>query len=118
MRLLLDAHLSGKHIASVLRARGHDVRAANEEPGLEGMNDPGLWLLAVQEGQILVTANIKDFMPIIQRWAEAGASHPGCILIPGNVPLGQFGRIIAGITAALDAMPEREDWLDYVHYLS
>ena len=118
MRLLFDAHLSGKHIASVLRARGHDVRAANEEPGLEGMNDPGLWLLAIQEGRIFVTANIKDFVPIIQRWSEAGASHPGCILIPGNVQLGQFGRIIAGITAALEAMPEHEDWLDYVHYLS
>jgi hypothetical protein len=29
-----------------------------------------------------------------------------------------FSRIIAGITAALEAMPAQEAWLDYVHYLS
>ncbi len=91
MKLLLDAHISGKKVAPRLRAAGHDVRAANEEPALDGVDDADLLAIAAEEGRILIVGGIHH-------------EH--------------FGRIIAGITAALEAVPEQEDWLDRVHYLS
>jgi hypothetical protein len=42
VRLLLDAHISGRRIATALRKRGRDVRAADEERDLDGMTDEAL----------------------------------------------------------------------------
>ena len=118
MRLLLDVHLSGRVFVPRLGDLGHDVRAANEEPTLERLTDEELLSAAAAEGRILVTSNIKDFRPILVEWGQTGRHHAGCILITNRVRNEHFGRILAGITAALDAMPEHEAWLDYVHYLS
>lgn len=49
MRLLLDAHVSGRVVARRLRERGHDVRAANEEPRLDAWEDEALLELAATE---------------------------------------------------------------------
>ena len=118
MRLLLDVHLSGRVLGPALRRQGHDVRAANEERDLAELEDEELLTVATAEDRILVTADLKDFRPIFTQWAEGGRQHAGCILITKRVRNEQFGRIIAGITAALDAMPKHESWRDYVHYLS
>ncbi len=118
MRLLLDVHLSGRVLGPALRQQGHDVRAANEESELTQLEDEELLAVAATEGRILVTADIKDFRPILVEWGETGRHHAGCILITSRVRNEHFGRIIAGVTAALDAMPEQEAWRDYVHYLS
>jgi Domain of unknown function (DUF5615) len=118
VRLLLDVHLSGRVFVPRLENLGHDVRAANEELVLARLPDEELLSVAATEGRILVTSNIKDFRPILVEWGDTGRQHAGCILITSRVRNEHFGRIIAGITAALDAMPEQEAWLDYVHYLS
>jgi predicted nuclease of predicted toxin-antitoxin system len=57
MRLLLDAHLSGRHVGDPLRDDGHDVRAADSELALEGASDEEVLALAIAEGRILVTAD-------------------------------------------------------------
>jgi hypothetical protein len=117
VRLLLDVHLSGRVFVPRLGNLGHDVRAANEEPVLARLPDEELLAAAATEGRILVTSNIKDFRPILVDWGKAGRHHAGCILITKRVRNEHFGRIIAGVTAALDARPEQEAWLDYVHSL-
>ncbi len=112
MRLLLDAHVSGRRIAVALRKRGHEVRAADEERELDGWEDEQLLELAAREERILVTFNVRDFARITSQWAGAGKHHCGCLMITG-IDHGEFGLILRVIDAALQARPDPTDWRDY-----
>ena len=118
MRLFLDAHISGRRVAQALRERGHDVRAADEERALDDLDDADLLALAPGEGRILITANVRDFLPLLREWAEAGRSHAGCILIASSIRHHQFGTLISGITDVLALTPDQSAWRDRVHWLS
>lgn len=118
MRLLLDAHLSGRRIGRALRERGHDVRAVDEEREQEGAEDEELMHLAVREGRILVTSNAKDFDRILRAWAEEGKQHAGCMLLSRRLRHEQFGRIIAGIERALQETPAQEAWKERAVWVS
>src|SRR5204862_2413373 len=108
---------SGKNVAQPLRPAGHDVRAANEDAAHDRLDDPSLLLLAAEESRILVAANVKDLVPIVQQWNAAGRQHAGRIFIPPHIRQDQFGRILTGIRAALDDVPEQAGWIDRIHYL-
>jgi nucleoside-diphosphate-sugar epimerase len=118
VRLFLDAHISGRRIARALRERGHDVRAADEERALDGLDDPDLFALAVGDGRLFVTANVKDYLPVLREWGEAGRSHCGCLLVPRSIGQHEFGVIIAGIERAVLAAPDPAAWQDRVIWLS
>lgn len=112
MRLFLDAHLSARRVARALRDVGHDVRAADEERGLDGMTDENLLALAASEGRILVTFDVADFALIVRRWDEAGIHHAGCMLVVG-IDHSEFGTIISVIQRLLASRPEAAAWRDY-----
>ena len=112
MRLFLDAHVSGRRIATALRERGHDVRAADEERELDGWEDERLLELAAQEGRIMVTFNVKDFARLSSEWAAAGTRHAGCLMIVG-IDHAEFGLTLRVIEAALAKRPEHRSWIDY-----
>ena len=118
MRLLLDAHISAQRGARALRARGHDVRAVIEEKEWDALPDPDVLALAVDEGRILVTSNVKDFDPLLRAWGAAGRPHAGCILIAWTIRQEYFGAIIAGIEALLSASPVQQDWIDRTEWFS
>jgi hypothetical protein len=118
VRLFLDGHLSSHSIAAPLRKLGHDVRCVDEEIDLEGLPDEPLLALATADDRVLVTANVKDFVPILADWANVQRSHAGCILIPRSIPHGQFGVIIEGAHKLLTEAPEQASWLDLVRWLS
>ncbi|MBA3945099.1 MAG: DUF5615 family PIN-like protein [Herpetosiphonaceae bacterium] len=118
MRLLLDAHISGRRVAQALRDLGHDVRAADEERALDGMDDVDLLALAATDERIVVTFNVKDFLPIIRAWAEDNRSHAGCILIASSLRHHHFGLLIAGIHRLLVDLPEQAAWEDHVVWLA
>src|SRR5436190_13021864 len=80
-RLLLDEMLSGA-IAEQLRARRHDVAAVVEDNALISLPDEDLLVAATEAGRAIVTANIKDFVPLDQRWKAAGQNHAGIVLVP------------------------------------
>lgn len=82
MKLLLDAHVSGRTVGRTLAEGGHDVRALDSEIELEGLADPDVLELAAAEGRVLVTANIRDFEPLLREWAGEGMAHAGVILVP------------------------------------
>lgn len=111
MRLLLDANLSGRRIATRLRSEGHDVLALADRPELEGLTDPEVLTLAAEQGRILVTRNSKDFAPLLRTWAESGRRHSGCILI-WTLGHHEFGRIVKAIGALIAERPRARDWLD------
>ncbi len=116
MRLLLDAHISGRRVGRALSQLGHDVRAADEEEELRGFEDADLLALAVLEGRILVTFDAKDFLPLLIERTAVGSPHAGCILVPSSFQHEHFGPIIAGIESAISGT-RQEDWMDRVEWL-
>ncbi|HEY5046126.1 MAG TPA: DUF5615 family PIN-like protein [Solirubrobacteraceae bacterium] len=111
MRLLLDAHVSGPRVGRRLEAEGHDVRALDQEPALEGLEDEDVLALASQEERILATQDIRDFPPILREWAAAQRSHAGVILLYG-IDHSEFELIIRGIRRWLELYSEPASWID------
>src|SRR6516164_10764502 len=100
--LLLDEMLSG-NIADELRAKGHDVLAVVADPALLALPDDQILAHATATGRALVTANIKDFMPLDSRCRAAGQDHPGLILVSTKT-FPQDRGFTTAITAALGAL--------------
>jgi predicted nuclease of predicted toxin-antitoxin system len=117
VRLLLDAHVSGRSVGRPLGAHGHDVRALGQEPWNEGLDDDQVLDLATADRRILVTHDVRTVPGLLRAWAEAGRPHGGVILVHG-VRHDEFGRLIRGILALLDERPRQADWVDRVSILS
>ncbi len=117
MRLFLDAHVSGRRVATALRKAGHEVRAADEERELDGMADEDLLALAAAETRVMVTFNVADFPGIVRRWAEAGRAHEGCAILVG-IDHSEFGTILRVLERTLDARPDQDAWHDYTCFVA
>ena len=78
--LLLDEMFSGL-IAEQLGAAGHDVLAVVTDPALASLPDDQVLAHATTTGRALVTANIKDFIPLDARYRAANHNHAGLILV-------------------------------------
>lgn len=100
--LLLDEMFSDV-IAQQLRAEGYDVVSVVAHPALVGLPDDQILAYATTEGRALVTANIKDFMPLDSRYRAAGQTHPGLILVSTKT-FPQNRGFPAAITAALKSL--------------
>jgi Domain of unknown function (DUF5615) len=100
--LLLDEMFSDA-IAQQLRTKGYDVVSVVAQPALVGLPDDQILASATSEGRALVTANIKDFMPLDSRYRAAGQAHPGLILVSTKT-FPQDRGFTAAITAALEAL--------------
>jgi hypothetical protein len=78
--LLLDEMFSDD-IAEQLRAMGHDVISIVADPALVGLPDEQVLAYTATAGWALVTANIKDFVPLDGRYRAACQPHAGLILV-------------------------------------
>ena len=105
--LLLDEMFSDT-IAQQLRAKGHDVQAVVADPSLVALPDDQILSRAAATGRALVTANIKDFMPLDARYRGAGQEHAGLILVSAKT-FPQNRSYTTAVTSALAALlDERE----------
>ena len=95
-----------------LEAAGHDVRALDHEPELEGLDDDAVLALAAHERRILLTHNVADFPSILREWAAAGRSHSGVVLVYG-IGHDEFDVVVRGVERWLQLRPAHEDWLDF-----
>jgi hypothetical protein len=100
--LLLDEMFSDT-IARQLRAKGHDVISVVADPGLTGLSDDQVLAYATAEGRALVTANIRDFVPLDGRCRAAGQTHAGLILVSTKT-FPQNRGFTAAITAAVTTL--------------
>ena len=112
MQLLLDAHVSGPNVGRRLERNGHDVRALDQEPDLEGLDDDDVLALATSEQRILVTHNVADLPRILREWAAAQRTHAGVILVYG-IDHSEFTLIIRGIERWLELRADQADWNDF-----
>ena len=101
--LLLDEMFSNT-IAEQLSAKGHDVLAV-AHPALVSLPDEQILAHAAATGRALVTANIKDFVPLNAQYQAAGREHAGLIFVstktfPQN--LSYTAVITSALTALLD----------------
>src|ERR1700733_719949 len=93
-------------IAQQLRAKGHDVIAVVADPSLVSLPDDQILSHAAAAGSALVTANIKDFMPLDGQLRAAGQAHAGLIPVPTK-PFPQDRSFISAITSALAALLDK-----------
>ncbi|MDQ3513848.1 MAG: DUF5615 family PIN-like protein [Chloroflexota bacterium] len=117
VKVVLDAHISGRTVGRVLRDDGLDVLALDATRVLKSLRDPDVLALAAAEGRVLVTANVRDFDPLLKWWAADGRSHAGIILVPRSIRNEDFGLLISGIRTLL-ADTKAVDWIDRVAWLS
>ncbi len=117
MRLLLDAHVSGPRVGHRLQEGGHDVRALDREPALEGLDDDSVLVLAAEDERILVTHNVRDFPDILRDWAAAQRPHAGAILLYG-VDHSEFELIARGVERLLGLHPQQASWADLTAVLN
>ena len=78
--LLLDEMFSDD-IAGRLRKRHHDVLAVVADPDLVGLPGSQILTEAAAGGRALVTANVKDFVPLDAQYKTVGRQHAGLILV-------------------------------------
>jgi Domain of unknown function (DUF5615) len=101
-QLLLD-EMFPQAMADQLNAKGHDVRAVVADPEFLGLPDEDILIGATEAGLALVTANIKDFMPIDARYRAANRVHAGLIMVSSKT-FPQNRAYVITITTALDAL--------------
>ena len=100
--LLLDEMFTDD-IAQQLRTKGYDVISVVADPALVGLPDDQTLAYATAERRALVTANIKDFVPLDARYRAAGQSHAGLILVSTKT-FPQNRGFPSAVTTALAAL--------------
>ena len=102
MKLLLDEMYVGE-IAAHLRARGHDVVSVHAREDLLGSPDAESLGVAVREGRVLVTENVRDFAPLVQAALLGGETTPGVIYgSPRRMP--RFRATVGTFVERLDGL--------------
>jgi hypothetical protein len=90
-KTLLDEHLPPRQVLASLNAH-FDVKHIDHDFHLAGLSDPAINELAVKQGRIILTINVKDFRPLLRE------DSPGVIGIPENW---SANRIDTKLTALL-----------------
>lgn len=80
MRLYFDEDASEYAVIRNLRARGVDVTSAVEE-GRNGFSDPEQLVFATEQGRVICTSNLGDFISLHTDSLSQGKPHAGIILI-------------------------------------
>jgi len=100
--LLLDEMFSDE-IAEQLRAKGHDVRSVVADSSLVALPDDQVLAQAGAAGRALVTANIKDFVPLDGQYKAVGRAHAGLVLVSTKT-FPQDRSYAGAIVTALDKL--------------
>lgn len=115
MRVLLDAHVSSRHVGRRLARASHDVLALDRDETLGRLADEEVLALAAEEERVVITHNVRHFVPIARSWMEARRSHHGLILV--TLPHTDDGAILRRLEQAFAARPVQEEWIDRVEFL-
>jgi hypothetical protein len=116
VRVLLDVHVSSRHVGRPLEAAGHDVLALDQDEQLRRLTDEEILERATVERRVVVTHNHRHYAPILRRWGEAGQDHAGCVLV--TVPQSAYGVILRGLEHAFATRPTQDEWVNRAEFLA
>jgi predicted nuclease of predicted toxin-antitoxin system len=80
IQLYLDEDASARAVAHNLRVRRVDVTTVREQ-GRTGLPDSEQLDYATQQGRVICTCNISDFVQLHTEYMAQGKNHAGIILI-------------------------------------
>lgn len=89
--------------------------ALDQDETLGRLADEEVLALAAEEERIVITHNVRHFVPIIRGWMEARRSHHGLILV--TTPHTDYGVILRRLAQVFAARPDQEEWIDRVEFL-
>jgi hypothetical protein len=114
LRFHLDEDCQATALASALREHGIDVVTTNEA-GLAGVEDDTQLRHAAEQQRVLVTNNIRDFVPLHTRWLGEGRSPHAGIVVFGQqtLSIGETIRRLLNLsrTRTPEQMRNRLEWL-------
>jgi Domain of unknown function (DUF5615) len=115
LRVLFDAHVSNRRVGESLRRAGHDVLALDQDEALGSLADEEVLALAVEEERIVITHNVRNFVPIVRSWMETRRTHRGVVLV--TLAHNDYGAILRGLERAFAARPDQDEWVDRAEFL-
>jgi predicted nucleic acid-binding protein len=115
VRVLLDAHVSSRRVGRRLARSGHDVLALDQHETLSRLTDEEVLAFAAEQERIVITHNVRHFVPIARSWAEAHRSHHGLILV--TFAHTEYGSILGRLDQVFGARPDPDEWIDRVEFL-
>jgi hypothetical protein len=80
MRLYLDDDMDANELIGLLQHEGHAVMSPRAV-AMRGAEDEAHLNYAAGEQYVLLTANVRDFFTLHQRWQEEGRSHAGILAL-------------------------------------
>jgi hypothetical protein len=120
VKLLLDSHISAA-VASGLAKRCPGLKVLHLRDGqqrrLLNAPDPVILTEAAREGWTFVTYDLRTFVPLLRRWAEAGLHHAGVILVD-DATIGSWdvGALVSALVQLWHAHG-KADWTDRAQFL-
>jgi len=90
------------------------VLALDQDEALRALADEDILALAAEEERIVVTHNIRHFVPIVRSW-QARRRHRGLILI--TLQHTEYGAILRRLEELFVARPDQDEWIDRVEFL-
>jgi predicted nuclease of predicted toxin-antitoxin system len=112
VRLYFDRHIIGR-LAIDLRGRGFDV-LTTEAAGLDTAADEDQLAFAADERRAILTFNIRDFVPLHERWRDAGRDHFG-IIVSQQLGSREYGLLLQRMLRLLNHVTAEEMVNNVVH---
>lgn len=119
VRLLLDEHITPS-VAIELRRMGHDVIAVAERDDLRGRPDVEIFSEAAVGGRAVVTFDVGDYLPLVNRSIQVGHRHGGLVLLSSARSWSDgraAGRLVAALARLMLAHPADDAFSDRIEWL-
>ena len=108
IKIQLDEDCQAHALAEGLRQHGIDAKTTIEL-GLSGVSDEAQLEAARDAGRVLVTNNIRDFVPLHERWIAEERSHAGIVVFHQQVfSVGEIVRRLAKLVHTFSAEEMRD----------
>lgn len=115
--LLLD-EMFPSALAEALRSRGHDVIAVVDHVELRAGGDAAVFEWAAQTGRRILTENVKDYRPLLQRALDSRAPRADLLLTSSRTfprsrrsPRPLIDALDHWLTSSRTATRSFEEWL-------
>lgn len=90
-KLLLDEGLAPRDRFKILNSR-HNLKHIKHDFGKSGISDEKVWKLAIKEGRLVITYNVKDFKKLVKTIKQSGV-----IGVSTNLPTDQIDKKLTAL---------------------